>query len=278
MSKSRGWCFTINNYTDEDIMRCVMTDLLGERRYIICGFERGEVCNTPHIQGYIHFENAVSFDSVRDFFPNIKLFEAKATGKKFSKRWTYCKKDCEYWEEGECPAQGKRSDLAEIAVRAEKGESIDNLRKDYPAQCMMYSKHILALTRRNDNKECQVYIYKGEDIIKWTVDNCDSYLVVTDMRDLFEYTNEAVVIFTCCIPATELNMMARNMPILVRNGFETRKLLPPIIVVDDVFFSRNSTIVDLVEFLKDDTPWHTSALGNSDQSNIVPGEISIGDL
>lgn len=272
MNKSRGFCFTINNYDDSDLIDCLYIEKSGICRYIVVGFELGET-RTPHIQGYVYFDNAISFDSIKNKLPRAHIEKQKA--KDNSKAALYCKKDGDFYEWGQLPEQGKRSDLKDIATRAASGENIETLRKDYPAQCMMYTKQILALTRKNNNKECQVYIYKGEDLIRWVSQNLDSYLIITEMRDLFEYTDEQVCVFTCVIPATELNMMARNMPILVRNGYETRKLLPPMIIVDDVFFSRKSSIVDLIEFLRDDTPWHTSGLGNTNQTNSEPFEISI---
>ena len=60
MSRARAWCFTINNYTIEEINAC---DEI-ECNYIIYGDEIGDT-GTPHLQGYIEFENAKTLTSVR---------------------------------------------------------------------------------------------------------------------------------------------------------------------------------------------------------------------
>ena len=58
-TKSRGYCFTINNYTEEDIknMTCVDAEYVFQE-------ETGNN-GTKHLQGFVYFKNAVSFNSVK---------------------------------------------------------------------------------------------------------------------------------------------------------------------------------------------------------------------
>lgn len=60
--RSRGWCFTINNYTQEDI------DWLNglNAKYLIYAKEVGEK-GTPHIQGFVHFKNPRRFNTVKKY-------------------------------------------------------------------------------------------------------------------------------------------------------------------------------------------------------------------
>ena len=53
--RSRNYCFTINNYSTEDLehLACNVSDICN---YLICGFEVGEK-GTPHIQGYCNLKN-----------------------------------------------------------------------------------------------------------------------------------------------------------------------------------------------------------------------------
>jgi len=55
-----AWCFTLNNYSDEEEAR--IHEL--QCRYLVVGRERGEQ-ETPHLQGYIHFANARTLGGIR---------------------------------------------------------------------------------------------------------------------------------------------------------------------------------------------------------------------
>lgn len=105
--RSRAWCFTINNYESRDAYKSAMADLA---KYVVLGFETGD-SGTDHIQGYIYFENARTFTSMKKLLPRAHLEVVKGTPEQAS---NYCKKDGDYWECGELPNQGKRTDIDEI--------------------------------------------------------------------------------------------------------------------------------------------------------------------
>jgi hypothetical protein len=61
MSRSRGWCWTLNNYKEEDqnkIQGLVLSD--PKCRYICFGQEIGE-SGTQHLQGYLYTHEKISF-------------------------------------------------------------------------------------------------------------------------------------------------------------------------------------------------------------------------
>lgn len=106
-SKHRDFCYTLNNYTDEEYKS--LQDI--ESIYHIIGKEIGEQ-GTPHLQGYIYFKNPRAFTSMKKTLGSRVHYECtKGTPTEAS---TYCKKDNNFIEIGECPKQGKRTDIETV--------------------------------------------------------------------------------------------------------------------------------------------------------------------
>lgn len=104
---SRGWCFTLNNY-------CLIEEKFIEDincRYITFGHEVGSECHTPHLQGYILFKDAKSFESVKALFPDRTHIEAAVT---VAQAITYAQKDgLDIYERGDKPKTPKEKGCAE---------------------------------------------------------------------------------------------------------------------------------------------------------------------
>lgn len=99
MTRSRSWCFTLNNYTIEE---CI--DLFDINfQYLVVGFEIGEE-GTEHIQGYVYFEDTKTLKRLKKWLPRAHFEKAKGTPLQAS---TYCKKDGDFHEFGVHPRQGK---------------------------------------------------------------------------------------------------------------------------------------------------------------------------
>lgn len=95
-ARSRAWCFTLNNYSDED----VLTFQAMECDYIVFGKEVGE-SGTPHLQGYVYFANARSLKSVKKINAKMHLEPAKGSSKQ---NFDYCtKQDKDFFEKGTRP-------------------------------------------------------------------------------------------------------------------------------------------------------------------------------
>lgn len=111
----RNFCFTINNYTEEDI-----TNLEGlDYKYLIFGKEKGKE-GTPHLQGYCELNTQTVFSKIQKALNKRAHLEGrKGTAKQAI---DYCKKDGEVTEYGEPRKQGKRGDLDNIReMAAEQG-------------------------------------------------------------------------------------------------------------------------------------------------------------
>lgn len=104
--KSRGWCFTLNNYTPEEEETLQDQDLLGYR-YMVYGHEIAPTTGTPHLQGYLYYKNAVRGKLITRYVPRISL--RKQYAKDDSLAYNYCKKTDkkDLVEIGEPPQQGR---------------------------------------------------------------------------------------------------------------------------------------------------------------------------
>lgn len=102
MSRSRSYCFTINNPVLGDLVDLVL--LSDYTKYLIVGDEKGQK-GTPHLQCYCYFTNRLSFSSFKKHFSRSPHIEAAKGSPQDNKN--YCSKDGVYWEVGTCPQQGK---------------------------------------------------------------------------------------------------------------------------------------------------------------------------
>jgi len=120
-TRPRGWCFTLNNPTQDEINQVSTVPC----RYIIFGHEIGEN-GTPHLQGYVHFKEATTFTRAKALLPRCHLEPRRGSP---AQAIRYCKKDGLYTEIGESPvAANKWSRIIELS---EKGYT-NTIRQEYP--------------------------------------------------------------------------------------------------------------------------------------------------
>lgn len=132
-------------------------------KYIIFGFEEGKN-HTPHLQGYVEYENAVGLKRVkRDISERAHVEKRRGTKKQAR---DYCKKDGNWWEHGEFTTQGERTDLEEIADSIKEGKPLSLIAEEYPGQFIRYGRGIqnYALTVKKSEKwrDVEVIVYWGK--------------------------------------------------------------------------------------------------------------------
>lgn len=90
-TRARGWCLTINNYDkhDADIIKEFAMKRGGD--YVI-GFETGTL-GTEHLQVYLYFKNAISFNQLKLEFRTAHIEKAKS-GR--VNNFNYCTKEGNY--------------------------------------------------------------------------------------------------------------------------------------------------------------------------------------
>lgn len=142
-SQRKAWCFTLNNYTEEEVV--ALQDAC-ERlcSYALWGKEVGEN-GTPHLQGYLHATSKYRLAQVKDLFSR-RAHWAAARGNATSNR-QYCSKGGDVWTCGTCPGGGSKSrdELAIEYRRAFEAGSLPDFEAANPGAAL-FSGHIL---RRN---------------------------------------------------------------------------------------------------------------------------------
>lgn len=136
MARFRNVCFTINNYTEEDVN--LLKVLFDEKcTYLIYGYEVGE-CGTPHIQGYCELIGQLSLKRLKDYLPRAHFEKRKGNAKQAS---DYCKKDGNFKEFGNISKQGERKDLNELKDKLLNKElSINDIILNNPDAYHMYGR------------------------------------------------------------------------------------------------------------------------------------------
>lgn len=167
-SACRGYCFTINNYTEEEYQNtCKIYETLN-LDYLIVGKEVGEENKVPHLQGYLHKSSKLRFKAVQKVLPRAHILAAKGSAEE---NFKYCSKQNDFVQFGECPKQGKRTDIETVmdAIKVSKGRMTKReLMEEYPFMMCKYGKFFTEynLECRFDNVKLPVIdLYPWEERI-----------------------------------------------------------------------------------------------------------------
>ncbi|AXQ66326.1 MAG: putative viral replication protein [Cressdnaviricota sp.] len=112
MSKSKNWCFTVNNYTadQEEVLKNIPCN------YLIYGREVG-ASGTPHLQGYIQLKERKMLSGVRKLLA-CHWEPAKGTPEQNK---AYCSKDGDFHEQGVRTQERQRTDLIAFMDAVDNG-------------------------------------------------------------------------------------------------------------------------------------------------------------
>lgn len=92
--RARGYTMTVNNYKIEELENIKRELHSNTVESYIIGKEVGSN-GTPHLQIYVYFKNAKSFNSVKVMFPRAHIEKAKGNKEQ---NFNYCSKDGAYEE------------------------------------------------------------------------------------------------------------------------------------------------------------------------------------
>lgn len=148
MSKSRGWCFTINNPTGWDAAD--IEKLKEAADYVIYGVETGE-SGTPHWQGYCRFKHPTTFRRVQQLIPRSHLELQRGTCRQAIE---YCKKDGDFHEWGEPPraiaTNGQRTkEMWTNVIEWSESGDLERIKSEYPHVYFLHFAKIQLLRNRS---------------------------------------------------------------------------------------------------------------------------------
>jgi len=153
--RNRNWVFTLNNPNDDEIAACKDVP----SRYTCLGFEVGSK-GTPHIQGCYVFRQPQTIVRMRKILPRAHWEAMQGTPRQAS---DYCKKDGNFVESGELPAQGKRTDI-DRAIVTLKEKGYKYVADEHPKEFVKYHRGFkeleLALSTPYDHASVRgIWIY-----------------------------------------------------------------------------------------------------------------------
>lgn len=110
---AKRWCFTLNNPTNDEIdglIRWATTN----PAYLIFGREVGDN-GTPHLQGFFLLKRRRRLSQCKQL-PGLSRAHFEIARGSTNQAISYCKKDGDFQEFGECPVvgQGKRSEFEQL--------------------------------------------------------------------------------------------------------------------------------------------------------------------
>lgn len=155
MARVRTWCYTLNNYSDDEYTELQAT----ECKHHVIGKEVGKE-GTPHLQGCVTYATKKSLLQMKKIQPRAHWEPARDA----SNAVEYCRKDGDVWENGTPPASQKekgergKAAMSEIIKRAREGDEAW-LEENHPAEYY----HHLATFRSHKKPKTGTMNYSNED-------------------------------------------------------------------------------------------------------------------
>lgn len=202
-TKSKYWCFTINNPTKREATSLSNMVADGIAGYVVYGREEGEN-GTPHLQGYVEFTNRKRITTIKKLtgFSRAHLEIRRGTNKEARE---YCRKDGDVEEYGEFKErkQGQRSDLEDIKEEIADGASELEIADKYFSRWCVFRRSFHAYKgllsppkRRNDLSVLFLHGAPGTGKTRFAHESEDSLFTVPthDLKWFDGYNQEEAVL------------------------------------------------------------------------------------
>jgi len=242
MSRSRNFCFTLNNYSEVEYQQLLDTDC----KYVIIGREKGEG-GTSHLQGYFSFNLQKTLAACKKV--NARAHWEICKGLPSQNR-AYCIKDGDFEERGTIPVdpskkgegEKRRWEDAFVAVK-------ENRIEDVPAdiKCRHLKSIEYAVNREADSVRKLFNLETLDNQWRWgdpksgksegaRLENPDHYLKLVRSKWFDHYNHEPVVLIEDLDPesakqAQYIKTLADVYPVRVEVKGGTMMIRPKRIIV-----------------------------------------------
>jgi len=188
MSQAKRWCFTLNNYTDEDLEK--FQSLPSVVTYVIYGKEVGEN-GTPHLQGYLELKTKRRMNGVKEMLcSRVHLEVAKGTQEENKK---YCsKQDVSFYEKGEPFNDGGSYQVQrwEEADKAAREGRLDDIPRDMFYRAKKSFEEVYLTHKRKREEEETRACKTTYELREWQVGAMNIIQSVPDTRKLYFFVDE----------------------------------------------------------------------------------------
>lgn len=161
MARARGYCFTLNNYSEEEEQAIKEWKV----QYLTVGREVGQ-SHTPHLQGYVYFADAKTLTALKKIQSRAHWEKAYGTPDQAA---LYCQKEHDFYEIGERPktqeekGQGEKRAWADAFTAVQEGR-LEDVRPDI--LCTRLSSIEYAVERVRQSK-LKIATLDDEFICEW---------------------------------------------------------------------------------------------------------------
>lgn len=138
--RAKNWCWTLNNYSEQEVTRLqALAYDEHSTSYMVFGFETGEQ-GTEHLQGFTMFTRRLRLTQVKDLLGDrIHAEPAHGTPKQAA---DYCKKDGNYWEEGQEPTDNTGKNQWDAIRQLELAGNLEAIKEQFVGTYHKYRKVI----------------------------------------------------------------------------------------------------------------------------------------
>lgn len=162
-ARVHGITWTLFNY--EPYVEDIKAYAKDHAAYMIFGYEICPDTGRKHLQGYTYYKNAVTYPnkrwrSVCDLETNGRDFRSNGSPQQ---NFDYCSKLGEFWEYGELPKQGERTDWAAAVNHLQAGTDIATVVEEQPQllSCVRALERFQSLRLKPLHRDVTVILITG---------------------------------------------------------------------------------------------------------------------